>query len=618
MSRLILIGSILLAPVRGNGQEREGTPLLGERMFAVGSRQEFNSYLWTANLALFQRLSNRWSVQFGENYRSSLLRLSSEGDRWKEDQTVDALVSYLLLPSLHLQMGANSIVFLDKQSGFNNDVRNSAALSGLIWTPLPQLDARMNAGPKWDARLGHRDRGLTYDVKFNLREWRWLDYDHRFELGLDEDRYRRRRNTNVATLYQIGREFVPGVADSFKVFATNRRRDNYISAQEEIESQREHVKGGSNVLYYRISPSVRFNLNSSLEFKHVELAQFGETAAQRRRKRNDQKIANDLGVEWRGRAWRGQFGLSYWRQTQQYELNAADSDRPFSSRIAFITPDNVGSRLLMTGLLRGRVGRDSLSAFVSVSKFRYDTPDTANFDDRDELRINTRAVWGHRFSPTLRTEWTAGVNLYHMVYIFGERSADNNWNRIIFLRPEIHYRPNDRLQFRQTFEVLANYVDYDFEATFVSARSFVFRKAAMTDSLQWQVMPRTLLLADYRLQFEENGQLSWSQWTERIVGTRTLQWLNIYWQYEGSSVFRSSAGYAVFTRREWKHSTDVFGNPRRDAAGDYLSHGPVLRLLYHSRSNLRLLIDAARYRVETDGQKSYFVNTIELAVRWLF
>ena len=37
-----------------------------------------------------------------------------------------------------------------------------------------------------------------------------------------------------------------------------------------------------------------FKLKSALEFKNVELLHYGETSDDRRRKRNDQRISNDL------------------------------------------------------------------------------------------------------------------------------------------------------------------------------------------------------------------------------------------------------------------------------------------------------------------------------------
>ncbi len=586
------------------------------RSVTVGSRQEFNTYLWNAELSFLQPLSKRWQLLFGESFKSSMLRLSSEGDRWKDDQSLQTQLSYDLLPALRLYTRGRALSFYDRQSGFNNDLQTSSAVVGAQFSPGRRLTADLSSGMKSDFRLGHRDRGFTYDAALSGRDLEWQGYDQRFEFALDEDRFARRRNSNMTARWQVGKNFSGNAADTLRLYVGGRRRDNYLSAGNDLESQKEEIKSGTNVLHYRLTEGMNLVVASQFEFKNVELAHLGETAV-RRRKRNDQKIGNDLSLLWLLQNWQGEVSLSHLFLQQKYDL-ASDSDRPFSSRIAFVTPDNVSSRFVLNGRLQGRIGADSLTLAASANRFRYDTPDTANFDDRDELRINTRAAWMHRFSPELRTEWTAGVNLYHMVYIYGERSADNNWNRIIFLRPELIWTPSRLFFLHQSFEVLANYVAYDFEESPASARSFAFRKMAINDSLRWQIMPRTALLADYRLQLEENGRFSWKDWSERIVGTRTLQWLNLSWQFTAQERLSSSAGFAVFNRREWRHSTDVFGRSRRDKAGTFLSRGPVLRLRYAASSLILLQVDASRYLVSSDGRAPYFVNSIELAVRCVF
>ncbi|MDZ7345360.1 MAG: hypothetical protein ONA69_01045 [candidate division KSB1 bacterium] len=434
--------------------------------------------------------------------------------------------------------------------------------------------------------------------------------------SIDQDRFPQRRNANLSTLYKVGRTFAPGVADSISLIVSDRRRDNYISEAADVESQRETVKGGSNTLHYRLSERTRFSYNTQLEFKTVELALLREKEQARRRRRLDQRIANDAAVEWQNSPWQALISLSHLIQQQHYDL-AADGDRPFSSRIAFVTPDNNSSRLVLSAFLRRYARRDSLTFFVSANKFRYDTPDTSNYDDRDELRINTRLLWVHRLSPELVAEWATGVNLYHMVYIYGERSADNNWNRILFMKPRLAFSPSQQFSFHQSLEVLANYVDYDFEESFVSTRSFVFRKFSLGDSLYWQLMPHSALIVDYRLQLEENGQLYWQKWSERIVGTRSLQWLQLSWQYS-RGFLRSRAGYAEFKRDEHRYLNNAFGNSRKEPAGSYLSRGPVLSIGYYSSTRLRLQIEAARSRVQVSAQKPYYVNSIDLSVRWLF
>ena len=214
----------------------------------------------------------------------------------------------------------------------------------------------------------------------------------------------------------------------------------------------------------------------------------------------------------------------------------------------------------------------------------------------------------------LKVDIQASVNLFHMVYIYGERSADNNWNRIFRLRPGIHINPSDRLRFSQVFEVLANYVDYDFNDEFSLTKSFVFRKFAMDDSLRLQITDRTRLLLDYRLQLEENGQLNWEEWTERVLAARQNQWFHIRWHYSIADKFVLAPGYTFYRRDEWRHSVDQFGVERRERQGVHISHGPVLRLFYRPSRRIRLIFDGVRYAVKPAAGAEYFTNNLELVM----
>ncbi len=566
-----------------------------------------------------QQINNRFRVSFVENFRTSVLKLASQGDRWKDDQNASMRLAYRLLPTLEMQGDMQSIVFLDKQSGFNNDVRSFTGTVGFEYTPIPQLYGQAFLGPKWDSRFNQDDRGLNYGVTLRAGNFKWQEYDNNINITVAEDAYDRRRNSNYMTAYRLSREFTENAADSVEIYFSNRRRDNYVSIVGDVESQRENVKGGRNDLFYKLGDFWNLELETLLEFKNVELRQYGETSQERRRKRNDQRFNNDLSFVLNSDKIKGNFDIAFWMQEQRYDLNVTNADRPFSSRTAFITPDNSSSRLSFNSFLRSRfTNRDSASVYVSLSKFQYDTPDTTNFDDRDELRINTRATVSHWFNPALKVELLASANLYHMVYIFGERSADNNWNRIFLLRPIIEYQPTESLRLFQSFEVLANYVDYDFEDVNVNTRSFVFRKFAMTDSLKFKLMPKTWLLLDYRLQIEENGQLYWDEWAERIISTRTNQWIHGYWRYVPRPGVEINAGYTIYKRDEQRHNTDALGTTRIESAGTYLSQGPVLRLEYFPRASLRLYVDATRYRVSVSDQPDYIINNIEFGFLWYY
>jgi len=585
----------------------------------LGFHQEFNSYLWTANAALEKQITPRLRFSFRENVRTSLLRIASEGDRWKDDQNLDVNMIFDLSNRLQVMMQTKSIIFLDKQSGFNNNVRSHTGTAGFAFSSGPHLHTSLLLGPKWDSRFNQNDRGLTFAVDGRVAHIDLGGYDNSLAFALGEDRYDKRTNSNLHAAYRVSRQFSQDAADSLYIYFLNQRRDNYISFIGDIESQRENSKGAKNVLYYDIGAGINLSLTTRMVFKNVELLQYGKEFNEQRRKRHDQRLVNNVRLLLNRRRLQGRLDFSMWTQEQRYDLDLSNSDRPFSARTAFITPDNESSRNMITGFLSANVGRnDSLSTYVSLSKFQYDTPDTTNFDDRDELRINTRTTWSHVFDKSLKLELLAGVNLYHMVYIFGERSADNNWNRIFLLRSAIKYRPVERFRLHQEFEVLANYVDYDFEDLNVQTKSFVFRKFAMTDSLFWQTSSRSSVLFDYRLQLEENGQLYWEQWSEKVIVDRIKQWAHIYWRFTMPNHFQLSPGYTVYRRNEWRYKEIVRGAQRREPAGTYTSHGPKLRLLYAPNEKIHVVVDATRYKVEFTEQKDSYINNIELNVRWMF
>ncbi len=68
---------------------------------------------------------------------------------------------------------------------------------------------------------------------------------------------------------------------------------------------------------------------------------------------------------------------------------------------------------------------------ASSSILRYDTPSEINTDDRDELNIVVYLA--HRFDnlKNFRVVNSVDLNLYHTVYIFADKSANNNWNRVL-------------------------------------------------------------------------------------------------------------------------------------------------------------------------------------------
>lgn len=593
--------------------------LLPSDLTSLQFRQELNTYVWQYEIGRDLRITDRLSVALYEQFRSSMLRLHSEDDKWKDDQNLSIILNYRLFKSLALHAKLNSATFNDKQSGFNNDVNTHLGVLGFDFTPNSYFYSKAAIGPKWDVRFGYDDRGVNYRVEMLGNELLWQGYNNRFHLTLEQDNFAKRKNKDFNVNYYMTRTFAPGVADSLSVFTANRRRDNYTSELSDIESLRENAKGFDNTLNYTINRWARMRLKNSLMFRNVEVASISDAKTKKRRKRNDQISDHAMILEMAGKRVKGHMMLAYFAQEQKYDIDLGDANLPFSRRTAFVTPNNQSNRLYFNTDIRMRFNpADSLYGYLSVSRFQYDTPDTNNFDDRDELRITSRVIWSHYFSRFLKFELESSVNLYHMVYIFGERSADNNWNRIWRLRPSLDYMPSDKIRLYQSFEVLANFVSYDFENDKSFTKSFVFRKFALDDSLRIKISKKKSFHMDYRLQTEENGQLFWDRWTERVLSTKVSHWLQGQFIFGITNKFQLAPGYTLYFRDEWRHETDNFGVEKKEKYSSFSSHGPMMRIFYAPSKKLRIVFDSVRRSVRPQAQSRYFINTIDLKLDWFF
>ncbi|MBC7186682.1 MAG: hypothetical protein H5U38_06570 [Calditrichaeota bacterium] len=583
----------------------------------VSFRQDLNAYGWLYDLG-YHYGRGRLLLGMRERFQASMLRVGLGEDKWKDDQNLEALAAYQLAPGLRLSLRATSSAFVDRQSGFRNDVRTDYLGGNVRVGITDRMWAEASLGSKWDQRFDRADWGLTYGTRLDIDRALLGGYVNTLQLELGGDQFPVRTNRDLALGYAVCREFAPGTSDSLRIALSNRRRDNYFSPAGDIETYEERPAGIYNHLTYRLSPNLHLSLQNAASYREVEVSLREESKVRDRRRRRDQEFEHWVGLDFaRGAAsWRTLVG--YWAQDQRYDMPVTKAPSPFSPRAAFVTPENRSSRLTLVNEAGLGLAADSLAGRFSLSLLRYDTPDTNNFDDRDELRISGSFLLQHFFSSQLKLQLMASVNLYHMVYLFAERSADNNWNRVFRLTTRGFFAPTPELSFYQSFEVLANYVAYDFEQTFEETRSFVFRKFVADDSLNWQLSSRSRLYAESRLLLEENGRLYWEQWAERPLVSRTSLWVRLAWKYHLTRALELAPGFLYYRRQGWRHAVTSRQAWLEEEYERHFSRGPVLSVEYAAPSGLRLQARATRRRVHTTGQVPHTLNSVDLGLTWLF
>ena len=115
----------------------------------------------------------------------------------------------------------------------------------------------------------------------------------------------------------------------------------------------------------------------------------------------------------------------------------------------------------LTGGTTVRFGRVVTVGSVAATILRHDTPEE-NPDDRDELIYIGRFGVQVPISPELTTTVNIFGSRYETVYLKSSRSAENNVQRSLRLRPAVEWSPSRRTTFRFGSEVRATYTEDQF------------------------------------------------------------------------------------------------------------------------------------------------------------
>ncbi len=159
---------------------------------------------------------------------------------------------------------------------------------------------------------------------------------------------------------------------------------------------------------------------------------------------------------------------------------------------------------------------DRITLSLFHRKLIYDTPSELNNDDRDELLSMFGINYYRRISPFFNLFATLQGSINNTVYIFKERSANNNTLRVLKLISggDIHL---GFLSSKNSAEVSANYTVYDFEDLNPNLKSFSYRQLALRDSTTLKLFRTTYFTFLGYVKFSEQGDFQWDSFANNPV-----------------------------------------------------------------------------------------------------
>jgi hypothetical protein len=589
--------------------------------------RNLNTYLWNFK-ADFSGRDSGFAADVHDRYSSSFIEQNQNSLR--DEHTLWLNASRRISSMMNLDLEASTFTLSDNQS---LDISNAALHTGLVGVsirPLPYISVTPLVGFRVDRQQDQTDQGWNYKLSSQLDSVDIDGYETLASLRLNvsnlSPRYFR---SNGAQLF-FAKDFLEGSFDSLRFQWSNNRWDFYIPAdsvmqkefgiKENIRSRVDEIYNVSNTLHYAVGKELSAVVQTLVETRTISNAFRYKSLLEPTMIPYDVTVQEQRlegGIDLNYRDINNIFasvGIHTSERDERHilqKIDGVDPDIQQSASEQETQLDNIQHRTSLRGIFSMPVSSNDFVSFESSAGIlRYDAPDSTNTDDRDELLITLSGRESHRWNEYFDISVTVEATLNHIVYLLAERSANNNWNRIFRLAPELTYTPSPAMRMVNTFEVLANYTVFDYETLIPTVESYSYRQFAFLDSTSYDMSSSMGLDVLLHVRLYERGELQWKAFTERPQ------------QYFREVTFSPAVRYTIQERlvcaagfRSFVQNRYLYNGAARVADGNYFSYGPTTSIVLMAPSGWRLEIQGWKEFQKETNQPTRDVSNIMMSAK---
>jgi hypothetical protein len=571
---------------------------------------------------------------YAKNYYSSAVT-KLQPNLYRDFDNVKTGIGYDLKDNLNIS--ANYLGFFysdDKTISFKGSSSSFLFLSGYYENSFNSAAfwSRLNSGYKFESQIGEFDRGPALNAELDILNLNLSDYLVDANLKLGYEYLIPRRNNFVISKFHVGKSYSDNLVQNELDGNISRvKRDSYLPADDltrqqfsvsnNIEKRTETIIRAFEKLDYFISGPLVFTLNFFPYYRDIVKENayipisstippsFYDTEIQELNIAGDAALSLDLNkISLQIRMGYSERDVKYYLlNPQRINQNfVRDKERLESSKNNHSSKVSLNGSIFYSPTLHNR-----FEISGSTSLFRYDTPSEDNSDDRDELNII--GYVSHRYDnlKNLLLVTSVDLNLYHTVYIFAARSANNNWNRILRFTSKSFFTPHKNFRTVNTVSVLANYTVYDFEDILSSVKSFSFRQFNAKDSTTYKFSQKAGVRVYGELRLYERGELNWREFSSRPVNYYEDRIVNPELFYHLTKSLIIYGGYKYFEQRRFNYTKGV-----RVFDVSIKTYGPVGKLRLEYKANSFLELNASYEKYDYGGSSpsadnlNFYVNVL--------
>ena len=564
----------------------------------------FFKQLSTHNLNTRFDVSKAWGdfdVRVSENFNSTFVRSTEKSIR--DEQQLTLQTKYRIIPEANLGIGLSSSIFSDNRKIEINQASTSQAFLFSRIEPYDNVYIAPFLGYMKNRQVLNDDDGFLYGTEAMLNKFRISDLIVSSDIKFRNEDISPRKNTIRYYNLLLNSQFTGEVSNFLNASYSQNRKDFYFEA-DSITSQEFNV---TNNIQSRIETSYliqdRLQYNNLFSLFSLDVGGIVNWRKVERDTRyksiqnatssifdseiNELKLDFESMLSYDSKIFNGLLRILY---SERDEKNLA-------KRLPSVSENLYQDRSQLEGRKNNNSIRASLSflgnlrlsqsdqIYVSVlhNKLRYDTPSKDNFDDRDELLSIVRLRYTRQFTPFFEGFINTEGTYNQTVYIFSQKSSNNNINRILKLAAGGAYK-GANLSSVNSFEVSANYTVYDFQDLNPNIKSYSFRQFTASDSTNYSFNKKLKLSLYGYLKLSEQGDLRWNEFTSRP--TRYLQ--EIYCEPRltvAYSLIQYSLGIRFFSLSTYNYKSN---NKFLDS--EFRSIGPIAEILIARSASLFLKI----------------------------
>jgi len=567
--------------------------------FHIGFDKILNTYIFRAR-GSYSHSSPLGSIFVKQNYVGTAI--TSISNDFRDDESFNFRYKYPIFEQFNIAVNSNYLLNSDTRSSGVNSLKRLNGSIGGEWNFFDLATLSFGYGADDHSQSGYRSKGNSaYGIgnisPFDVDGYQINSRGAYEMLSLDNNR----RNLDFFINSQLLKEYSNEDNLSLMVNYKKQTRDfiqpfsSAMPTSMPIETRSENRFSSFLNLNFNPFDNIFSSLSFTFEDSKIERSFKNNIENNSYSFINRQTSEQNIGFNAEGSYItyfiKQNLGISFQQRTENnlvdniFDLNELDFRRIMNQEkqrdnSSLITRLYTKSSLNLTD-------KDTIGANLFLSMNRYDTPSNDNFDDRDEFSSSIGLFYGKYFSPIFKANIQIELIQTHLVFLKSQRSAMNNWNRVLRLVPSFDYSYRG-VSFKPRFEIIANYTVYDFEDETGNTRSFSFRQIGLSDSIKVFLTNNLFVQSRLFARYYERGILYWGNFSE-IPQTSNLESFVNFLIY--SAIYKNVIiGVGGRFYKLQQHNLTFSGLPKHQNYFEQFNYGPEVNINLHLLNNSNVSI----------------------------